>query len=144
MLLIWLLLVSILTRGSSSFMAKKSMANLHEFKENTILLHSTLHNSSKYFEPSHLVLRLYLWQQFKETFCFALNLPERDPSRWKYTKQEIPYCIFQKSAGNNKIKARWKVTAHMDFSIIGMADGTYNWRSREGLWKVKSFLLHLE
>lgn len=109
-----------------------------------MLLQGTLHKSSKYFEHSHLVLYLYLCQQLLETFCFVLNLPERDPSRWKYTKQEIPYCIFQKSAWNNKIKARWKVTAHMDFSIVGMADSTYNWRSREGLWKVKSFLLHLE
>lgn len=74
----------------------------------------------------------------------GLNLPERDPSCWKYSKQEIPYCIFQKSAGNNKIKPRRKVTAYMHFSVIGMADSTYNWGSREGLWKIKSFLLHLE
>lgn len=56
----------------------------------------------------------------------------------------MPYSIFQESAGNNKIVPRRKVAAHMHFSVIGMADGTYNWRSREGLWKVKSFLLHLE
>lgn len=56
----------------------------------------------------------------------------------------MPYSIFQESAGNNKVVPRRKVAAYMHFSVIGMADGTYNWRSREGLWKVKSFLLHLE
>lgn len=115
---------------------------LPEFKDKPMLLLGTLHNPTKPFE--HLYLVLYFIYLYVNDRNFVLNLPERDPSCWKHTKQEIPHCIFQKGAGNNKIKARRQVRAHMHLPVIGMADGTYNRRSREGLGKVKSFLLHLE